>query len=235
MTAIKALIFDLYDTLIWLDTARSNQYRQQFARRIGVSAEAFLSHWRQSVDYRMLGKGHGLPDHLATALSEMGIRPDPALISDLVEIERRRLEECVHPYPNTVPVLKRLSAEGYSLGLLSNLSDGAAIPITFLGMDALFHTMVLSHEVGLLKPDPAIYRLACHRLKADPSETVFVADGGFGELDAAYDMGIYSVMLEQDHQGRDYGFSTRYHAKIHDLAELEGLLRRLRDGEAPDG
>jgi putative hydrolase of the HAD superfamily len=231
MSTLKALLFDLYDTLIWLDADRSNQFRRQFVDRIGVSLEEFLRHWRQSIDYRMLGKGAGLPNHLATVLSEMGIGPDPALISDLIDIERQRLEQCVHPYPNTFPVLKRLSTEGYRLGLLSNLSDGAAIPITFLGMDTLFDSLVLSHEVGLLKPDPAIYRLACTRLQADPAQTVFVADGGFGELDASYGLGIYSIMVEQDHQSRDYGFSTRYHAKIHDLSELEGLLHQMGNGE----
>ncbi|HEX2987547.1 MAG TPA: HAD family hydrolase [Chloroflexota bacterium] len=235
MSMPRALLFDLYDTLIWLDTDKSNRYRQQFATRIGLSLEQFLRHWRQSIDHRMLGKGEGLPGHLATALSEMGIEPEPELISDLVEIERERLEQCAHPYPSTFPVLNRLSAEGYTLGLLSNVSDGAAIPITFLGIDKLFDRMVLSHEVGLLKPDPAIYRLACEQLDVAPTETVFVADGGFGELDASYEMGIFSVMLEQDNQSRDYGFSTRYHAKIHDLSELESLLSRLRDGDSTGG
>ena len=230
MTAFKALLFDMYDTLIWLDTTLSNRYMQRFANRIGVPLEQFLDHWRGSVGYRMLGKGNGLADHLATALSEMGIEPEPTLIADLLTIERERLERCVHPYPNTVTVLRRLSAAGYRLGLLSNVSDGAAIPITYLGMGSLFHTLILSHEVGLLKPDPAIYRLACRRLDVEPTETLFVADGGFGELDAAHGLGIYSVRLEQEHQSTDYGFSTHYDATIRDLSELEELLQRLGDG-----
>jgi len=81
MTAFKALLFDMYDTLIWLDTTLSNRYRQRFANRIGVPLEQFLDHWRGSVGYRMLGKGNGLADHLTTALSEMGIEPEPTLIA----------------------------------------------------------------------------------------------------------------------------------------------------------
>jgi len=123
-----------------------------------------------------------------------------------------------------VPVLLQLASNGYQLGLLSNASDGAAIPLTYLGLDRLFHTLVLSHEVGLLKPDPAIYHLACQRLGAEPAETVFVADGGFGELDSACALGIFAVLIEQPNQSRDYGYSTRYDAKISDLRELDALL-----------
>ena len=40
----------------------------------------------------------------------------------------------------------------------------------------LIDELVLSDEVGLLKPDPAIFRLACARLGVDPAVTVMVGD-----------------------------------------------------------
>ncbi|MGE5618077.1 MAG: HAD family hydrolase [Sphingomonadaceae bacterium] len=219
-----AVLFDLYDTLIWLDVEKSNARRRQMAERMGVSLERFMAVWRRSVDDRMLGRGGSLADHLAAATASLGLVPDPSLLSDLVEIERNRLRESVHLYPDVVPFLQRLRKAGYRLGLLSNVSDGAAIPIAHLGIDRLFDELILSHEVGLLKPDPAIYLLACRRLACLPQETVFVADGGFGELDAAQRLGIYSVMLEQDHQSKEYGSSTSYDLKIRHLRELEPLL-----------
>jgi len=224
MKRYQAILFDLYDTLIWLDVQESNRWRQRFADRMSVPLDAFLTVWRRSLNDRMLGKGGGLSDHISAALSELGISPDVVLIDDLVSIERQRLYHSVKLYPNTVTVLKRLAAKGFRLGLLSNASDGAAIPITYLGIDQLFHQLILSHEVGLLKPDPAIYHLACQRLQVAPEDTMFVADGGFGELDAAHDLGIFTVLIEQDNQSKDYGSSTRYDAKIRDLRELEDIL-----------
>lgn len=226
MKKYQVILFDLYDTLIWLDVLESDRWRQRFAQRLAVPIDSFLSIWRRSVNDRMLGKGGDLSNHIAVAISELGISPDATLIADLVAIERQRLEHSVKLYPNTVPVLQRLAAEGIRLGLLSNASDGAAIPITSLGIDRLFHQLILSHEVGLLKPDPAIYHLACQRLQTTPADTMFVADGGFGELDAAHDLGIYTVQIEQDNQSKDYGFSTRYNKKIRDLNELVKLLER---------
>ncbi len=228
----KALLFDLYDTLIWVDAPASNRWRRQFAERAGVPLDLFMETWRRSVNDRMRGIGGAMADHLSATLRALGIDPAPTLVADMIDLDRRRLEETTHLYPNSVPVLRRLAAAGYRLGLLSNVSDSAALPIMHLGVDRLFHDMVLSHEVGLLKPDPAIYDLACRRLEAAPEETMFVADGGFGELDTSHRLGIFSVLLQQDHQSPDFGFSTSYDVEIHDLLELEGLLSRLEQGQA---
>lgn len=222
--ALNAILFDLYDTLIWLDVAQSDAGRRELASRIGVSVEHFMSAWRTSVTDRMLGKGGGLAGHLAGTLSILGIESSRDLVSELVAIEERRLKVSVHLYPRVVPVLQRLKRSGYRLGLLSNVSDGAALPITHLGLGRLFDEMILSHEVGLLKPDPAIFQLACERLRVTPLETMFVADGGFGELDAAHRLGMFSVIVEQDHQSKDYGSSTQYDVKITDIGELESIL-----------
>lgn len=224
MRRYQAILFDLYDTLVWLDAQESDLWREKFADRLGVSIEAFLRVWRRSINDRMLGKGGGLSQHISAVVSELGVAPSDGLIADLVATERLRLENSVKLYPNTVPTILHLAAKGFRLGLLSNASDGAAIPITHLRIDRFFHRLILSHEVGLLKPDPAIYRLACQLLKVSPDETMFVADGGFGELDAAHDLGFFTVLIEQENQSKDYGCSTRYDVKIHDLRELESIL-----------
>lgn len=39
-----------------------------------------------------------------------------------------------------------------------------------------FHTVIMSSEVGLVKPDPAIYRLALERLEASPEQSIFIDD-----------------------------------------------------------
>ncbi len=221
---VRAVLFDLYDTLIWLDVETSNRGREELATKLGVSLDSFLKVWNPSVEDRMLGMGGNLADHLAATAAALGVESSPELVAQLVSIERRRLEESVHLYPGTVPTLRRIREAGYRLGLISNVSDGASIPITHLGIDRLFDELILSHEVGLLKPDPAIFDLACRRLGVAPSETIFVADGGFGELDAAQQLGIFTVLVEQEGQSKDYGYSTRYDAEIHDLRELEGLL-----------
>ena len=224
MMRFRSILFDLYDTLVWLDVEESNIWRKRFSDRLGVPIDIFLRVWRRSIDDRMLGKMGSLSNQIAAAVSDLGIEPSDSLISDLVAIERQRLVNSVKLYPSAVSTLSRLASQGFKLGLLSNSSEGAAIPITYLGIDKLFQRMILSHEVGLLKPDPAIYQLACRALDTRPSETMFVADGSFGELDAARELGIYAVQIEQENQSKDYGSSSCCDVKIHDLSELLSIL-----------
>jgi HAD superfamily hydrolase (TIGR01509 family) len=64
----------------------------------------------------------------------------------------------------------------YKIGLLSNVGPGniqRKIPPELL---QLFDAMVLSGEVGLLKPDPAIFRLAVEKLGVKPEEALFTDD-----------------------------------------------------------
>ncbi len=65
----------------------------------------------------------------------------------------------------------------YRTGLLSNSFVGARErERAAYGFEHDVDDIVYSHEVGLAKPDPAIYRLACTRLGVTPEQTVFVDD-----------------------------------------------------------
>ncbi len=81
----------------------------------------------------------------------------------------------------------------YRTALLSNAWSGLRRVLTeiYPSMDA-FDVQVISAEVGLAKPDPAIYELTLNRLGIAPSEAVFVDD--FAEnVQAANQMGIRTV------------------------------------------
>jgi putative hydrolase of the HAD superfamily len=70
-------------------------------------------------------------------------------------------------------VVRAARVAGVRTGLLSN-SWGLAYERD--GWDALFDAVVISGEVGLRKPDPAIYALAAQRLDLPPEQIVFVDD-----------------------------------------------------------
>ena len=42
--------------------------------------------------------------------------------------------------------------------------------------DTIFDPIIYSHEVGLAKPDPAIFELACARMDLEPAQAIFVDD-----------------------------------------------------------
>jgi putative hydrolase of the HAD superfamily len=62
-------------------------------------------------------------------------------------------------------------------------------------MDGLVDVLVFSSEVGLRKPDPRIYLLACRGLGVAPTDCVFVGDGNHRELSGAAAVGMTSVLI----------------------------------------
>jgi putative hydrolase of the HAD superfamily len=80
---------------------------------------------------------------------------------------------------------------GIRTGLISN-SWGEALVYDRDAFPDLFDTWVISHEVGLRKPDPEIYALAVDRLGVPAEECVFVDDLG-GNLKPAAAIGMATI------------------------------------------
>ena len=78
-----------------------------------------------------------------------------------------------------------------------------------------FHEMtdviVYSHEVGLSKPDPRIYELACDRLGVRPDEMVFLDDYD-AAVEGARRLGIHAILFRDNTQA---------------IADIEALLRNV--------
>jgi putative hydrolase of the HAD superfamily len=72
-----------------------------------------------------------------------------------------------------VDVVRAARTAGVRTGLLSN---SWGLDYVRDGWDTLFDAVVISGEVGLRKPDPAIYALAAQRLDLPPEQIVFVDD-----------------------------------------------------------
>jgi HAD superfamily hydrolase (TIGR01509 family) len=83
----------------------------------------------------------------------------------------------------------------YKIGLLSNAGPGVVqrrIPPELL---SLFDAVVVSGEVGLLKPDPAIFRLVAEQLHVTPEEAVFTDDHA-PYLPGATAVGMHPILFK---------------------------------------
>jgi epoxide hydrolase-like predicted phosphatase len=103
----------------------------------------------------------------------------------------RRLFAGIRPDEAMIEAVRRFRAAGVRTGLVSNSwGDAAAYDRALLG--ELFDALVISSEVGLRKPDPAIYELGARRIGVPPERCVFVDDLG-GNLKPAAALGMATV------------------------------------------
>lgn len=89
-----------------------------------------------------------------------------------------RLFSRVGPDESMIGAVRTARQKGVPTGLISNswggnYGEGGYDRVMF---DQLFDIVVVSGEVGLRKPQPEIYLLACERIGAEPAECVFADD-----------------------------------------------------------
>jgi len=101
------------------------------------------------------------------------------------------------PRPRMLAAIRTLRARGLRVGALTNNWQGVAPRPTDLR--ALFDAFVESCRVGLRKPDPRIYELACRELGVPPPATVFLDDIG-RNLKSARALGMVTIKVDTPEQ-----------------------------------
>ncbi|MDR0591156.1 MAG: HAD family phosphatase [Candidatus Nomurabacteria bacterium] len=89
--------------------------------------------------------------------------------------------------------------ERYQTALLSNSTQSTLPYIEQHGIDKLFDRMFLSHELGMIKPQPEIYQYALSRLGVKPEATVFIDDKAANTA-AARGLGMYAIDFKSPSQ-----------------------------------
>lgn len=83
----------------------------------------------------------------------------------------------------------------YKIGLLSNAGPGVVEDRIPPELRRLFDAVVVSGEVGMLKPDPRIFRLALERLEVLPEQAVFTDDHS-PYLVGAEELGMRTILYK---------------------------------------
>lgn len=182
---LKAIIFDVGGVLI---RTHNRAGRERWAANLGIDPlefeqlvfsgesgrQAQLGQKTSAAHWRWLGVYFGLTESQLAEMQHDFFAGD-ALNEPLVE----------H--------IKRLRRAGYRTGLLSNFMDDARRVWTEVyPFIQHFDGIIVSAEVGLLKPDPQIYYLAAKSAGVDVTEALFIDD--FSEnIKAARAVGMQTI------------------------------------------
>lgn len=169
MTVYKGLILDFGGVV----TTDFYGALDAYSERAGLGDRAFVRMLRENDEGRAalaavecgempqrefeqtMGRLLGVDDHglLAEALADLKARPE------------------------VVELVERARAKGVLVAALSNSwGTGEYDPYDGWGLDEMFDAVVISDQVHLRKPDPAIFLLTAEKLGLAPSECLFVDD-----------------------------------------------------------
>ncbi len=185
------VFFDLFETLVTHFDPEWTPPAQTVAERLGIPEADFAEHWPR-FDRAWQAGNLGSYQHALTQLcATAGQNPDAQILAELTDEYRAAYAQ---PFasidPEIVAMLSELRDSGLRLGLITNASDLDAESWPTCLLAQFFDDVVVSHRVGLLKPDRRIYARACQRLDVRPGDAIFVGDGGANELAGATAAGM---------------------------------------------
>ncbi len=126
----------------------------------------------------------------------LGIEDDAVRLARRVYDEFGKPERWA-PYPDVLPALDRLRLKGLQLGIISNWDGRLVSLLGALGIEQRVDVVLSSADVGLRKPDPRIFELACSRLGVAPEEAAHVGDHHYSDILGARAVGMLPVLIDR--------------------------------------
>jgi putative hydrolase of the HAD superfamily len=125
-----------------------------------------------------------------------------------------------HAYDDVAPAFARLRAAGVKVGIISNWDTRLEGILAGLGLRGSLDSVVCSAAVGLHKPDPRIFELACAGMDVRPERCAHVGDHYYADVIGARAAGMTPVLI--DRHGAD--LTVRGVRRIDSLDDLEEAL-----------
>jgi putative hydrolase of the HAD superfamily len=185
---VRTLILDYGGVLVHPQTPQAMRRLAALAR---AEPETFsAAYWKHRPDYDLRGRSG---DYWRQVLESCGAAADPqAAIDRLVEADARSWMVYIEEVWETAAAFR--SAGGRTAMLSNGVRDIVGRVDAERPLALRFDTVVLSGEVGLVKPEPAIYRLCLERLGAEAGSSLFVDDRQ-ENLDGASRVGMQTLLF----------------------------------------
>ena len=224
MPAYRAVVFDFFGTLT--RSVQRGPQHADIARKLGCDPEVVRLILDRTFHSRARGTFGSAEATLRWVTEQAGGRPRRAQVRAAVPARVDALKADTRLRPDAVSALRALKDRGLATGLISDCTHELPAFLPGLPVAPLLDAQVFSVEVGVCKPDPAIYLTACERLGVEAHECLYVGDGGSRELSGAAAVGMTPVRLAapdlKDHLAfdRDTGFCGPAVPTLTDLLPL---------------
>ena len=216
MSSVQAVLLDLWDTTAWGEVPPEEQL---LTTRLGVSDAVLFDAYERTRRYRGTGGPFTTEESLAVVVDACGVELDRDAVRRIADAHIAWLRRGVHLYDDTLPVLRELRGRGISTAIVSNCDHFTRPAVEALGLEDEVDAVILSFEVGAMKPDAPVYEEALRRLVVDASRAVFVDDQP-DYCDGAAAVGMRAFRIDREGPDLDPG----EHLVIRDLHHVLELV-----------
>jgi putative hydrolase of the HAD superfamily len=198
-----------------------------YCNSLGISASEGMwgyfensgSQWQELHDW-VPGYQIAVWEHALTAQGHT----NRELAKQLAAIFREKRLTSQELFPETETVLHELRSM-YKLGILTNgAPDLQRQKIERSGLAHYFDAIVVSGEVGVGKPQPAVFNAVLEQLAVPVHTTLMVGDSLERDMLGASRVGLKGIWINREVQSDNHQYASLIHAEI---ATLDGLYQVL--------
>ena len=237
MEAAKALFFDLNGTLVDLsghqeairrtcDEVAAARTGLDAARLLEANNEVWRAYWPEVEARWTLGVLNGATvsfEGWRRTLRACGC-DDDSLARLATDTLRRHEHETIRLFDDVQELFGSMSRMRLPMALVTNgASDTQRDALRVLGIAQRFSAVVVSGEVGIAKPDPAVFAIAIDRIGVKPESVWHVGDSLAADVVGAQAAGLTAIWLNRGGLSWKDGDPKPDH-ELRSLAELAGLL-----------
>ena len=138
-----------------------------------------------------------MPWFLGVLNYRLGISLDVSVVDKRWEEIQLTTEDYWIPFDNVHDVLADLKESALRMGVISNWDHSARSLLQRHGLMDYFDHCVISSEVGIDKPDPAIFNLAAQKANTDPRSCIYVGDNYYDDAVGSRKVGMQALILNR--------------------------------------
>jgi putative hydrolase of the HAD superfamily len=225
----EAVVFDLFGTLV-PEFSKSDFFEsvRDMARVLGADPVRFEEAWVQTAEARQTGGFSSVEDNVLYICGTLGVESTDDALAVALDLRLGLYRTWFHPRRGALETLLELKARGYPIGLVSMCAPDAPAMWRASALAPFVDVEIFSSEVGLRKPDAAIYRLVADGLGVDGTACVYCGDGAYGELSGAEAVGMTSYLIADPAVDPEASLTPEREdwggARVSDLRELLAFL-----------
>lgn len=202
---VRAVTFDAGSTLIHWWAYTPHRLGRLYRRAgIEITDDESCEATRACMRYRQqvaeptdhAGRARWWREYNAVGLRATGVTGDVEVLCDRIHDTVRGLPAEFVPDPDVPAVLDALRTRGVVLGVVSNWEGDLRQRLEAMGIAHYFDFIGDSAVLGVSKPNPEIYLIACRALGVAPGECLHIGDRPESDVEVARAVGAAPVLYD---------------------------------------